>query len=775
MATFVGTDQSDSLLGDVEDDFLQGLEGADTLDGGDGIDTLEGGTGDDVFVVGETERTIDGMIDNWEDVVVEDADAGIDTVIWMGIGRYNLGANIENAVAGAFWSGTIGGNELDNDITGWGDEGNWLEGADGADTLRGGGWYDDLFGGAGNDLLIGQDDLADLPFTIDDDVLDGGEGADTMIGGDGFDSYWADDLGDTLIEDAPPVGASESLDSVTWTGAGVYQLAENVEYLFLRGGATEALGNEQANILWSAYGSSDEPNYADVTLDGAGGDDLIIGGFGGDDVLFGGDGSDRVEGGDFADTLHGGAGDDELSGESSNFIGVGDDTMFGDEGDDILDGGGGNDSIDGGDGIDVFYGGFGNDTLTGGAGADRFSGGADTDMVLDFTDGEDVILGDISLFTITQDGADTLVTYPGQFGWDAGTLRLIGIDATTITTEDFLSPLSGDGSDNSLNGNGEDEFISAGEGNDQVDAGGGNDGAVGGVGSDTIDGGNGADTLNGGLGDDTIDGGAGQDMLSGGSGNDSYFVNLSGDEVDEDAGGGIDKVESDADYRLGANVENLTLGDAASSAALASFAESRALGAPLAAGANARLDGIGNGLANKITGSSGANLLSGLDGNDRLFGNGGVDQLIGGKGADQLKGGDGADVLTGGADNDRLTGGAGADLFVFKGLSGRGDRIADFTLADGDRIRIDSPSATRYGDLAISSDGEGGSIVAWGGNRIFVNGVDPTALRARHFEFVQQPEAAPLSAWGEDGEAASFAWSQAAAALPLADSGLQIA
>ncbi|MBC7987616.1 MAG: hypothetical protein H7X93_13265, partial [Sphingomonadaceae bacterium] len=259
-------------------------------------------------------------------------------------------------------------------------------------------------------------------------------------------------------------------------------------------------------------------------------------------------------------------------------------------------------------------------------------------------------------------------------------------------------------------------------------------------------------------------------LLSGGSGNDSYFISLGGDVVHEDEKGGVDKVESAVDHKLGANVENLVLGDAASAAALAAFAEaSGPMGMAIAA--PARLDGIGNGLANKITGSSGANLLAGKGGNDRLIANDGADVLKGNTGNDQLKGGAGADTLSGGANNDALTGGADADVFAFADVSGR-DRITDFVSADGDRIRIDSPAATRFRDLDIASDGNGGSIVEWAGNRITLAGVDSASLRAKHFEFVQQPEAAPLSAFGEDSDAASFAWSPA---MPIADTGLHIA
>ena len=43
-----------------------------------------------------------------------------------------------------------------------------------------------------------------------------------------------------------------------------------------------------------------------------------------------------------------------------------------------------------------------------------------------------------------------------------------------------------------------------------------------------------------------------------------YFVDDSGDVVTENANEGIDTVQSSVDYTLSANVENLTLTDAAS-------------------------------------------------------------------------------------------------------------------------------------------------------------------------------------------------------------------
>ena len=86
----------------------------------------------------------------------------------------------------------------------------------------------------------------------------------------------------------------------------------------------------------------------------------------------------------------------------------------------------------------------------------------------------------------------------------------------------------------------------------------------------------------------------------------------------------------------------------------------------------ADVSGIGNGLANTISGNAGDNVLRGFNGNDLLQGGGGEDVLGGGANND---------VLNGGAAKDRMSGGGGRDIFVFDDLaearSGM-DIISDF-------------------------------------------------------------------------------------------------
>ena len=149
------------------------------------------------------------------------------------------------------------------------------------------------------------------------------------------------------------------------------------------------------------------------------------------------------------------------------------------------------------------------------------------------------------------------------------------------------------------------------------------------------------------------------DALTGGSDNDVYVIDSSSDVIVENAGEGIDFVQTSASYTLSANVERMYLLGAAS------------------------INGTGNDLANLLVGNSGANALSGMGANDRFYGGGGNDRIDGGEGNDYMEGGTG---------QDDLIGGAGKDYFVFRdgdfggATAATADRIEDFAL--GDRISL---------------------------------------------------------------------------------------
>jgi Ca2+-binding RTX toxin-like protein len=172
-------------------------------------------------------------------------------------------------------------------------------------------------------------------------------------------------------------------------------------------------------------------------------------------------------------------------------------------------------------------------------------------------------------------------------------------------------------------GSGASETLSGTIHNDSIFGRAGDDLIFGGAGNDRLFGQVGEDELHGEGGADIMDGGAGADVMSGGAGNDTYHVDNADDLVVEAAsgsGGGMDAVYSVLDfYRLTTNVENLFLTGHA-------------------------IEGRGNTLANRITGTVLNNTLLGLAGDDILTGLGGDDTLDGGAGVDRMEGGSGNDA-----------------------------------------------------------------------------------------------------------------------------------
>ena len=175
----------------------------------------------------------------------------------------------------------------------------------------------------------------------------------------------------------------------------------------------------------------------------------------------------------------------------------------------------------------------------------------------------------------------------------------------------------------------------------------------------------------GGINNDTIDGGIGADSLYGEEGDDTYLIDEF-DSVVEEISQGVDTVQSNIDYTLGANVENLTLVGAA-------------------------VSGIGNELDNAITGNENNNEIFGLAGNDILSGNAGDDYIEGGDGDDIIHGGVGNDTLKAGLGNNELYGEAGDDALY--------NSIGANTLSGGmgnDTYYIDSANNT-----LVESENEG--------------------------------------------------------------------
>ncbi|MGE5546024.1 MAG: calcium-binding protein [Solirubrobacterales bacterium] len=81
--------------------------------------------------------------------------------------------------------------------------------------------------------------------------------------------------------------------------------------------------------------------------------------------------------------------------------------------------------------------------------------------------------------------------------------------------------------------------------------------------------------------------------------------------------------------------------------------------------------------SDRIVGTLGPDVIDGGDGSDVILGRGGNDVINGGRGNDFIDGGGGVNTLAGGE---------GADTFRFLGATG--DRVTDYSQAQGDVIRL---------------------------------------------------------------------------------------
>ena len=602
-----GTDGNDLILGKTGNNVIQAGAGNDVIMEDGGNDIIDGGEGDDVIYSGA---------DN--DVVL--GGSGGD-VVFAGLGNdLAIGGDGNDALFGEGGNDVIFGG-AGNDLI-YGDVGNdVLSGDDGNDQLYGGFGNDAIFGGAGNDELGGNEGYDRLDSGDGNDLLDGGADADEMIGGSGNDIYVVDDGNDVVTE-----LAGEGIDTVRASLDG-YILGTALENLTLTGTQNlSGTGNELDNVLVGNTGNNILVGRAgNDTLNGGIGADTLVGGMGDDTYIVDNVGDIVVE--------DSGEGIDKVKASVSYTLGVNVENL----------------TLTGTATINGTGNALGNrltgnaaaNTLDGGAGADSLSGGlGDDTYVVDNVD--DVIAENIN------EGIDLVqssVTH--TLGANVENLTLTGAAAIDGTGNALGNRLTGNAAANTLDGGagadtlmggaGDDTYIidsasddvvieNPGEGIDTVKASasytlGANVENLTLTGAAAIDGTGNAlgNRLTGNAAANTLDGGAGADSLSGGLGDDTYVVDNVDDVIAENINEGIDLVQSSVTHTLGANVENLTLTGAAA------------------------IDGVGNELANVITGNGADNAL---------YGNAGADTLAGGAGNDTLDGGSGADSLAGGLGND---------------------------------------------------------------------------------------------------------------------------
>ena len=379
-----------------------------------------------------------------------------------------------------------------------------------------------------------------------------------------------------------------------------------------------------------------------------------------------------IVGSSLGDVFLGKAGDDVISGLS------GADRLFGETGGDTLYGGDHDDQLFGGPGDDYLFGEAGNDAIYAGGGINQIDGGAGTDSVS--------FANSTAPVRVTLNGAAASDVRIGIF--DRGTLK----NVENIVGGDGNDTVTGDGFSNVLQGLNGDDTLNGGDNDDRL---------LGSAGNNSLHGDNGNDELLAGSGEDLLDGGLGSDIMEGGSGNDTYVVDYTGDTVTELAGNGDDTVLSSATYALAANVENLTLtGDAVIDATGNGIANTIVGNA-----AANRLDGHGD--ADRMTGGPGddtyivddvadtvtenageghdridasASFVLGYEVEDLLLAGTGNISGIGNALANAITGNSGNNMIAGGLGRDILAGGSGADSFVFDFKAGKAnaDTILDF-------------------------------------------------------------------------------------------------
>ena len=637
-----GTNFADSIIGNASDNIFTGLGGNDTINGGAGQDEMRYDR--DAAAGGAGAVTV-----NLATGVATDGFGATDTL-----------SNIER-VRGTNLADTLTGDANNNQFSGLG----------GNDTLNGGGGNDEArydhdasAGGAGAvtvNLATGTatDGFGNTDTLISIKNARGTNLADSITG-NGLDNFFRGLGGnDTLNGNGGNDWASYDRD-VDNGGAGA------VTVNLAAGTATDGFGAADTlisieNVRGGALGDFITGDGNDNFLQGLAGNDTLNGGAGFDDVSYE---RDSVDGGLAGVTVNlaTGAATDGF-GNTDTLVSIEGvtgtnlaDSITGDANDNFLRGLGGNDTIIGAAGIDgVAYDqdannggfagvtvnlatgtatdGFGNtDTLVGNENA-RGSNQADSltgnpaGNGLEGLGGADTINGGGG---IDEARYDHDAIYGGGAGvtvnLNAGTaIDGFGAVDTLIGIRDVLASnqadsITGDGANNSLRGLGGNDTLNGGAGfdmaaydRDAVHGGGGgvNVNLATGL---AIDGFGNTDTL---TSIESVVGTAFNDTFTsllgapanfaGGLGNDTYVSANALDSIYEQTGEGTDTVQTSlAFYALdaGNTLDNLTFTNGAQSN-----------------------NGVGNGLANVLTGGAGS---------DALTGNGGADTLNAGGGADYL-------------------------------------------------------------------------------------------------------------------------------------------
>ncbi len=217
-STIYGLGGCDILFGNVGDDTLYGGASADLLYGQNGNDLLDGGASSDLMIGGSGNDTY--LLDNNNDIVLEMANQGIDTV--NSSISYSLTANVENLVL----TGTVAingvGNTLNNLLTG-NSAANSLTGGVGNDTLDGSAGNDTLIGGSGNDtFILGRGYSSDT--IVENDATDGNTDVAQFQSGIATDQLWFQHVGNNL--EVSIIGTDDKFTIQSWYSGSQYHIEQ---------------------------------------------------------------------------------------------------------------------------------------------------------------------------------------------------------------------------------------------------------------------------------------------------------------------------------------------------------------------------------------------------------------------------------------------------------------------------------------------------------------------------------------------------------------------
>lgn len=736
--TIEGGDGNDWIYGGVDNDFLFGDDGADRFIAENGNDVIDGGGSeedqcnyDQLSYSGVNQTTQFEMLDENDNVVSQGlgvfASAGEVTFTMGGEEFTDHYSNIEVFVGTGFndvlkdlgvdevWAGAGNDVIVGDDIPATEGVQILLIGEAGSDTILGGSGDDRIYGSAGNDELDGGAGNDSIYGGADNDRLRGGSGADLIDGGSGFDY---------VDYSQAERGVSVDLRNAFYGGAG--------------GGAADGMGLEDSvdtlksieGVIGSAF--DDVLRTNDVTASPF----STAKGGAGDDVLYAFGYHSQLEGGADDDVLYG---SDVISSTTNMYGGDGNDQIYASTALNIsgsIDGGAGNDiihaqrgtfDIEGGDGNDFIWAGtysYGSPTyVEGNEGADLFFV-EDSAVITDFDPGQDFIVfnksgldGDSWLagsewhFVLVQSGADVLVNW----GWDYyhDTIRIKNVVKSDFTDENhavayrsgaesiYATIVGTETANLTVIGDEATLSLEGGAGDDSIVA-----GAVGttiqaGSGNDTILGSDLADNIAGERGDDTMAGGAGADkfVFRSAFGHDTITDLEVGDRIEITTDGvltfgGLSEVDGSTIVQIGGMGGQSIFLDGVGIDHLAVDAR----------------DGLVAILMGDLAmGDETDNILIGGDDFDILRGLGGNDTLDGGAGDDLIDGGDGDDLIIASAGSDKIDGGAGIDTIDFSGS------VGGFMVFDGS-VSVSNGSLHTFTDIErIIGSESADNVESWAG------------------------------------------------------------